>query len=85
MNADDEAELRRLCLQLERIDERTALSVAERAAFKKAGLALHEVFRRGQRAELERRFDSLGKPMDEAQRAGLCALGIDPDSFSEKI
>ena len=78
MNDADQIELYRVCDQLEHIDQQAQLSSEERAALKKAGLALHHVFRAGSRAELERAFDSLDQPLTKPQRAQLRSLGIDP-------
>lgn len=79
MNGTDETELNRLCNLLKCVDERKAISSAEREALQKAALALHRVFIAGNRARIEEGFAMIGQPLLESERAHLRSLGVDPD------
>jgi hypothetical protein len=77
MNEADEAELHRLCGELEQID-RQHLSPSQREALKKSALALSTAFAHALRHDIERQYATLGQPLTEEERQRMKSLGIDP-------
>lgn len=76
MTAPDEHELHRLTKILESVDRKLAGDPAAHDALQKAALALHIIFIRGLRPELEGQFQKLGTPLTDTERAHLRSLGI---------
>ena len=79
MESQDEDELRRLSELLRTIDGQLDSSSTQREALQKAGLALSLAFRLDLRADVEREYGQLGRPITEAQRAHLRSMGNEPD------
>ena len=79
MNDANEAELHRLCAELEQIDHQQ-LSLSQREALKKSALALSTAFIHDLRGDIERQYDRLGQPLTDAERKRMKAIGIDPDA-----
>jgi hypothetical protein len=77
MNEADEAELHRLCAELEQIDHQR-LSPAQREALKKSALALNAAFIHGLRDDIERQYARLGQPLTDEEQQRMKSLGIDP-------
>ena len=77
MNEEDEAELHRLCAELEQID-RQHLSLSQREALKKSTLPLSAAFAHDLRHDIERQYARLGRPVTEEERQRMKSLGIDP-------
>jgi hypothetical protein len=76
----DHQELLRLTSLLQSLDDRQNVDREVREALKKAALALNVAFIHGLRAEVERMFAGLEKPLGPAEREHLRRLGIDPDA-----
>ncbi len=79
MNEADEAELHRLCAELEQID-RQQLSVSQCEALKKSALALSTAFIHDLRGDIERQYARLGQTLSEEERQRMKSIGIDPDA-----
>ena len=79
MTKHDETELHRLCDMLKVVHDGLDEGSPLREAVTKAGLGLSLAFMNGQRWKMEELAAGLGRPLDEAQRQELRALGIDPD------
>ncbi len=79
MNDADEAELHRLCAELEQVD-RQQLSSSGREALKKAALALSTAFIHDLRSDIERQYERLGQPLSAAEQEWMKTVGIDPDA-----
>ncbi|QDU97288.1 hypothetical protein [Lignipirellula cremea] len=79
MIEDDDAELRRLCEQLQQIS-RMELTELQEEALMKAAYALHFAFLDRRRGEIEEFYGMTDAELTNAQRQHLRSLGIDPDA-----
>jgi hypothetical protein len=79
MSPADESELRRLCGLIAEADRALPATSPTREALQKAALALHSAFTFGARVEIEESYAEIGRPLSDAQRANLLAMGIEPD------
>jgi hypothetical protein len=84
VTSSDEQELRRLTSLLEHLHQQAKVDADTREALQKAALALSVSFMHGLRAEVEKLYATLGKPLPAAAREHLRRLGIDPERDEEQ-